>query len=205
MASWKIKPCSEVTLDFLIEQCAKRYPNILLHSRQEARHQKVVDPLTGELVGYARWLLPSTHVTTDDGRPQWIDAQVPDVTEFDKKRFQQIAESAWWNGRSDMRSIDDMNDAVMDRILEQMPYIKLDYLAVHPKGKGKGIATAPVASGIKVAESIDVPIVTMSYKAGRGVYTRLGFEEVDRVIQGDSKYGGAGEYGAYFMIYNVNT
>ncbi|KAE8398253.1 hypothetical protein BDV37DRAFT_276256 [Aspergillus pseudonomiae] len=231
MTHWEIKPCSVadapalaynnmsafwgdptwillwpkgVTLEFLIEQCTKRYPNILLRTRQEVRHQKAVDPLTGDLVGYARWILPPTHLTTKDGSSQWVDAQVPDVSDDEKRKFQQLAELAWWNGRSDMRSIDDINDAVMDRILAQRPYIKLDYLAVHPKNKGKGIATALVASGIRAAQSIDVPIVAMSYKAGRGVYTHLGFEEVDRVIQDDSQYGGAGEYGAYFMIYGAN-
>lgn len=45
----------------------------------------------------------------------------------------------------------------------------------------------------------------MSYKEGRGIYVRLGFKEVDRVIQDDSQYGGAGEYGAYFMIYDVSN
>lgn len=83
--------------------------------------------------------------------------------------------------------------------------IELDYLAVHPRNKGKGIATALVAAGVRAAESIGLPTVTMSYKAGRGVYARLGFEEVDRVIQDDSQYGGAGEYGAYFMIREIGN
>ncbi|OGM45515.1 hypothetical protein ABOM_006474 [Aspergillus bombycis] len=182
--TWILLWPKEVTLEFLIEQCTKRYPNILQRARQEVRHQKATDLLTGDLVGYARWILPPTHFTAKGGSSQWW------VLKF---RI------------TDMRSIDDINDAVMDRILVQRPYIKLDYLAVHPRNKGKGIATALVASGIRAAKSINVPIVTMSYKAGRGVYTRLGFEEVDRVIQDDSQYGGAGEYGAYFMIYDTNN
>jgi hypothetical protein len=48
-----------------------------------------------------------------------------------------------------------------------------------------------------------VPIFAMAYKAGLGIYTRLGFKEVERVIQDASKFGGKGEYGAYFMIYNA--
>ena len=43
----------------------------------------------------------------------------------------------------------------------------------------------------------------MAYKAGRGIYSRLGFQEVDRVIQDDSQFGGAGEYGVYFMVYEI--
>lgn len=48
-----------------------------------------------------------------------------------------------------------------------------------------------------------MPIFTMAFKAGRGIYARLGFQEVDKVIQDDSMYGGPGEYAAYFMIYYV--
>ena len=81
--------------------------------------------------------------------------------------------------------------------------LELDYLAVHPENKGKGIGTALVESGIRHAEKIRVPIFAMAFKAGRGIYTRLGFKEVNRVIQDDSPYGGAGEYGAYFMIYDI--
>ncbi|KAE8375269.1 hypothetical protein BDV26DRAFT_299842 [Aspergillus bertholletiae] len=192
MASWKIEPCiilrwpKEITLDYLITQSAKRYPRTLLNARHKNRHRKAVDATTGEVVGYAQWILPDTH----------LEAQIPDVSEAKKIKLHALAESAWWSGRSDMRSIDDPNDEVMSRILAQRPYMKLDYLAVHPKNKGKGIATALVAGGIAAAESIGLPIVTMSYKAGRGVYARLGFREVERVIQDDSQYGGAGEYGA---------
>lgn len=82
-------------------------------------------------------------------------------------------------------------------------YLGLDYLAVHPESKGKGIGTALVESGIKHAEKIGVSIFIMSFKAGRGIYARLGFKEVDQVIQDDSPYGGVGEYGAYFMVYDI--
>ncbi|KAB8268080.1 acyl-CoA N-acyltransferase [Aspergillus minisclerotigenes] len=203
--TWILLWPKEITLDYLISQCAKRYPRSLLNSRKNTRHLKAVDPLTGELVGYARWILPDTHLVAEDGTPQWGEAQIPDVSEEEKIRFQALAESAWWGGRSDMDSIDDLNDEVMRRILVQRPYMKLDYLAVHPRNKGKGIATALVAAGVRAAESIGLPTVTMSYKAGRGVYARLGFEEVDRVIQDDSQYGGAGEYGAYFMIREIGN
>lgn len=79
----------------------------------------------------------------------------------------------------------------------------MDYLAVHPENKGKGIGTALVESGIQHAEKIGLPIFVLAFKAGRGIYERLGFKEVDRVIQDDTKYGGQGEYGAYFMVYDV--
>lgn len=80
---------------------------------------------------------------------------------------------------------------------------ELDYLAVHPSNQGKGVASALVASGIRHAEKIGLPIFIMAYKAGRGIYERLGCKEVDRVVQDMSEYGGVGEYAAYFMVYDV--
>lgn len=44
----------------------------------------------------------------------------------------------------------------------------------------------------------------LAFKAGLGVYKRLGFKEIERVIQDDSMYGGTGEYSAYFLVYEVN-
>ncbi len=74
---------------------------------------------------------------------------------------------------------------------------------MHPENKGKGIATALVESGMRAAEKIGVDVYILAFKAGRGVYARLGFREVDRVIQDDSMYGGPGEYAAYFMVSDV--
>ncbi|KAH8694012.1 hypothetical protein BGW36DRAFT_361834 [Talaromyces proteolyticus] len=202
--TWIILWPKDITLDFLIEQSAKRQARNLLQSRQDRRHQKAVDPVTNAVVGYARWILPSGHVTTEEGGPEWVEAQVPDVSEEEKKHFEELAQSAWWNPGSDMGEIDEKNEEVMERILAEKPYITLDYLAVHPENKRKGIATALVESGIHCAEKIGLPIFILAFKAGRSIYERLGFKEVYRVIQDDSKYGGQGEYGAYFMVYDVS-
>ncbi|KAI1454800.1 acyl-CoA N-acyltransferase [Annulohypoxylon moriforme] len=199
--TWILLWPKEITRDFLIKQGEKRYPRLLLREREVTRHQKAVDPATGALVGYARWILPAGR-STGGGGPEWASAQVPDVGDDEKIQYEELAESAWWNGRKEMRHIDDKNDVVMDRILSEKSYIKLDYLAVHPDNKGKGIATALVQSGIRYATEVGIPIFVMSYKAGRGVYERLGFREVERVIQDDTEYGGKGEYGTYFMIYD---
>ncbi|KAI1371575.1 acyl-CoA N-acyltransferase [Hypoxylon crocopeplum] len=231
MANWKIEPCTvadaaalarnsmsafwedptwiliwpkEITLDFIIEQAAKRQPRNLLRNREETRHQKAIDPVTGAVVGYARWILPTGHVNAGDGSPEWVEAQVADVSYDEKKRFEELAGSAWWDTKKGIGAIDDKNNTVMNRILAKKPYIKLDYLAVHPENKGRGVGTALVESGIRQAEKIGLPMFVLAYKAGLGVYSRLGFEEVDRVIQDDSKYGGAGEYGAYFLIYDIH-
>lgn len=83
-------------------------------------------------------------------------------------------------------------------------YLELEYLAVHPENKGKGIGTALVQSGIKQAEKMRLPIFVMAYKAGLGIYIRAGFKEVERNIQDCAKWGlERVEYGAYFMVYEI--
>lgn len=72
---------------------------------------------------------------------------------------------------------------------------------MHPGNKGKGIGTALVQSAIQSAEKMELPRFTMAFTAGRGIYARLGFKEVERIVQDDSQYGGAGEYTTYFMDY----
>ncbi|KAF2964112.1 hypothetical protein GQX73_g9475 [Xylaria multiplex] len=191
------------TREFLIEQCAKRQANNMLRDRERTRHLKAVDPSTGKIVGYARWILPRNHTTAHDGRPQWDEAQVPDVSDDEERKYEELALSAQWKGRSGVSGMDDKNYAVMNPILAEKPYIKLDYLAVHPENKGKGIGTALVAHGIRQSEKMRLPIFAMAFKAGLGIYTKLGFKEVDRVIQDNSQWGGVGEYGAYFMIYDL--
>ncbi|KAE8149872.1 acyl-CoA N-acyltransferase [Aspergillus avenaceus] len=229
MTSWRVEPCSAadgdalaynnisafwedptwvlswpgISLEYLIEQSKKRQPRNLLRDRETHRHQKVVDPVTGTVVGYARWILPSEHVTLDDGSPMWPEAQIPDVSDEERQRYSEMAESAWWKPREDLDALDEKTDIVKKRLLAERPYIRLDYLAVHPDNKGKGIGSALAASGIRYAEKVGIPLFVLAFKAGRGVYERLGFKEVDRVIQDDSQYGGLGEYGAYFMIYDI--
>ncbi|OJJ45166.1 hypothetical protein ASPZODRAFT_120689 [Penicilliopsis zonata CBS 506.65] len=195
--TWRILWPDEITLEYLIEQSGIRQGNNLLRSPEDMRHQKAVDPATGALVGYARWKLPST--CADD---EWPEARVPVVGEEEKKQIQQLAESAWWEPRSDMDSLDEEAHRISTRILAEKPHIKLDYLAVHPNNKGKGIASALVESGIQQANRLGLPIFILAYKAGHGVYKRLGFQEVDRIIQDISKFGCSTEYGVYFMVYD---
>jgi GNAT superfamily N-acetyltransferase len=162
-----------------------------------------VNHVTGGLLGYARWILPSGHFDSNNGDTEWSEAQIPDVSDEEKKQFMDLAESAWWDARDDMNALEDRILVVMDRLLAENIYIRLDYLAVHPENQRKGVGTALVESGIRYAKSVGIPIFTMAFNASRGFYERLGFREVERIVQDDSRYGGAGKYGAYFMVYDV--
>jgi hypothetical protein len=122
--TWVLLWPKHITRDFLIEQAGKRYARNLLSDRAATRHQKAVDPNTGALVGYARWILPESHTVDETGQqPAWPDAQVPPVSSAEEEQFRLLAESAWWQFDSGMSGIDDKNHAVMDRICAERPYI----------------------------------------------------------------------------------
>lgn len=76
-------------------------------------------------------------------------------------------------------------------------------MGVHPRNKGQGIATALAEEGIQQAKKMQLPILTIAYRASRGVYRQLGFVEVDSITKDDTPYGGHGNYSWYFMIYEV--
>lgn len=46
---------------------------------------------------FLRWVVPEIHVVGEEGEVQWVEAQVPDVTEEKRKRFYELAGSAWWD------------------------------------------------------------------------------------------------------------
>lgn len=77
----------------------------------------------------------------------------------------------------------------------------LDYLAVHPTNQGKGIGTALVQSGMREAEKLGLDIYILAFKAGVGLYKRLGFQVEKEIVQDDSKYGGPSDHRTFFMIY----
>jgi hypothetical protein len=118
-----------ITFSYLVEQSIKRQPRNLLRDRENTRHQKVVDPSTGVVVGYARWILPSGFAVEKDGEggAGWTEAQVEDVSEEERKRFEELAKSAWWGGAAGMSGIDDKSYVVMNRILEEKPYISTSH------------------------------------------------------------------------------
>lgn len=56
---YRLKFPAHATLDYIATQQALRTAKMLLTDTSRRRHQKLVDPATGTLLGYARWTLPS--------------------------------------------------------------------------------------------------------------------------------------------------
>lgn len=71
-------------LPYLIDTVTKRYTHSLLTNREVKRHEKVIHVPTGEIVGYARWVLP------ESAKDAWLEAQTPDVSEEDREKYAQI-------------------------------------------------------------------------------------------------------------------
>jgi len=81
--------------------------------------------------------------------------------------------------------------------------LELEYLAVNPSNKGKGVATALVEAGMQQARELGINIFVQSFPAARGLYLRLGFTEVGYASQDASKYGCTEEYGFSYLAYEV--
>lgn len=120
---WMLQWTSDITQDFLTEQLVKLQPLRLLRDRGTLRHQKAVDPETGELVGYARWRLPECRATTPSGEPEWVEAQMPDVSLEKRAALETAAAGAWWNPRTDVDALDDDNTAVGQRVTAGRPHL----------------------------------------------------------------------------------
>lgn len=74
-----------------ITDAITRQPQVLLTARDIRRHQMVVETATGEVVGYARWILPESR------KGEWLDAQTPDVSNEEIKRFNEHHVKARFN------------------------------------------------------------------------------------------------------------
>ncbi|RDW69861.1 acetyltransferase-2 [Coleophoma cylindrospora] len=193
------------TLEHHIVEVAKRIPRNLLTDRTTKRHQKVTDPDTGRLLGYARWYLPPSHATSTDGAPVWPEAIVPAVEPKAEAEIRRIAATAIWDPNAESDALLVPIREVKNEILARKPYMHLEYLAVHPENQGKGVATVLVQSGMKEAEKVGLDIFIHAMKAGVGLYQRLGFRVAKEFVQDDSMYGGNGEHHVYLMIYEQNS
>ncbi|KAH8889620.1 acyl-CoA N-acyltransferase [Thozetella sp. PMI_491] len=198
---WRINWGADITLDFLIEQLVKRGPNNLLKDREILRHIKAVDPQTGSFVGYLRFKLPPGHTRTAGGEPTLFDLQIPDVSPEERKHIKEVSDNAWWGPIAN--GSDDKNIEIRARLLGEGTYIELDYLAVHPENKGRGIATALVKKLIEMADELGLDIFVVAWAGGRPVYQKFNFQIVETNIEDLANWGFEGEYPSYFMVYDT--
>ncbi|KAK9421215.1 putative N-acetyltransferase domain-containing protein [Seiridium unicorne] len=162
-------------------------------SRAHKRHLKAIEVETGTIVGYVRFVLP------DRLSGDWLDAQTPDATAEEKEEFAQRSARADWTFREGPGNIDEPVGVIKEKYRGRKEYMELDYLAVQPAYRHRGIASMLVAAGVAESERMGIDIFMLAYKAGLGVYKRLGFNTLETLIIDDTPWGGKGEYGCYFM------
>ncbi|KAK1241222.1 hypothetical protein MKX08_001196 [Trichoderma sp. CBMAI-0020] len=189
------------TLEEHIDTMTKRYPRRLISDRETSRHQKVVEPETGRLLGYARWILPESCTVLANGEPVWPEAMAPVVSPEEEAEIKRVAAATQFNPNSATDPLDEEVGIIKDKIMARKPYLCLDYLAVHPENRGKGVATLLVESGMKEAEKLGLDIFILACKPAWGLYSRLGFRVEEELVQDDSVYGGDGEFAMRYYVY----
>lgn len=112
-AWWRLS-WTDRTRESLIQSIADRSPKNLLTKREVRRHQKIVHLETGDIVGYARWILPESH------RDAWLEAQTPDVSDEQKEAFAKRHAETDWNPREDNDKLDDHIDGWRDKHKQEM-------------------------------------------------------------------------------------
>ncbi|KAH8894172.1 acyl-CoA N-acyltransferase [Thozetella sp. PMI_491] len=188
------------TLDHVIERSIKRTRLDFLEEQDRQRYEKAVDPVTGELVGYARWKFPIALKTTAEGDPLWPERQMAAASEEEYQRIKAIAESAGPTPKD--IPMDDEVTVIKRRLQSQKSYMLLAYLAVHPENQNKGIATMLVQSGIDQCKRMGMDIFVQASPAGRGIYEKLGFRVLDSHSEDLAQWGGEGNYTVHFMAYD---
>lgn len=97
------------TRESMIEAVAARIPKNLLSDRDVRRHQKVVDVASGEIVGYARWILPKPQ------KNEWLVAQTPEASDAEREHFEELHAKADFNPRDDLGDLDEHIPALQEK------------------------------------------------------------------------------------------
>lgn len=113
----------DTTLEQHIDATTKRYPRRLIADRATSRHQKAIDPQTGRLLGYARWILPASHATTADGEPVWPEAMGPLVGPEEEEEIKRIASAAPWNPNNDTDPLDNEVTKIKKELMQKKTYL----------------------------------------------------------------------------------
>lgn len=112
------------TLEYHVSQVAKRIPRNLLGERDRNRHQKVIDPVTNQILGYARWTLPAEFATKPDGTPTWSEAVVPAVSPEEEAEVRRVAATAVWDPNQESDVLSEPVTALREPLLAKKPYLR---------------------------------------------------------------------------------
>lgn len=109
------------SLDYVIGQAALRMPATLLKDPVHRRHQKATHSQTGELIGYARWLLPNMDTISDNF---WPEAKVQPVDAESETQYEKAFDSADWEYSHSMDELDEPMLRMKDHLMELKQYMR---------------------------------------------------------------------------------
>lgn len=98
-----------VTLDTIIYDCARRLPWNIVKVTSPKRHRKVVEEATGNVVGYARWIIPDGHVDT------WANGIVLETDLEKRQAYEQAFQDVTDDGKIrgiDHQMVDELSEAI---------------------------------------------------------------------------------------------
>lgn len=137
------------TLPRVIEVATPRMPNNLLKNQEALRHFKAVDPETGRLLGYIRWMLPENHYYYDNDNddkdrmepvegglvphdvtrrsPVWPEGQIPAVSDEERAEIAAGAAAVLWdpNVTNTDDRLDDILGVIKDRLMSKKEYLRM--------------------------------------------------------------------------------
>ncbi|KAK9234743.1 hypothetical protein V1525DRAFT_412079 [Lipomyces kononenkoae] len=190
--------------EHIIAKAIDRVPWNLITGRNTKRHQKVINVETGEVVGYARWALPTVLAEKNN---VWLEAKVLEPTQDEREIYEKSYQAVTTNGRPmGMKTGSMMNfrsaplETVDARLMEDGPFLTLDYLTTAPAFWHRGIASMLVQSGLKIADQYGIKTYVMSEPAGLKVYLNHGFKLVETVSTDYSQYGGTEPLVHHFLM-----
>ncbi|KAJ5172058.1 hypothetical protein N7492_004651 [Penicillium capsulatum] len=151
---------------------------------------KVIDPPTGEIVGYGRWHIPTALTGTS----------VPALSTQGQAAAQDPLHCA----------PRPMNEALFAAFRDMLKSgrarhttekdMMLDLLATHPDYQGRGVGTALLRWGMDQADAWQVRIYLESTPKGYPMYTKHGWRPVEEVTIDFSQNGGEGSEKFVIMI-----
>jgi hypothetical protein len=53
---------------------------------------------------------------TSSGEVEWKEAQIPDVTDEERRELEEVARDVWWDPRTDVDVLDEDNDRVKGEV-----------------------------------------------------------------------------------------
>ncbi|KAK6433236.1 hypothetical protein LTR95_010590 [Oleoguttula sp. CCFEE 5521] len=192
-ASWVLIWGSK-TESYVTSQAALRWPYNLLQDQAQHRFFKAVDSENGKLLGFVRWDLPDV----PSAAILWVEGKLPSVEPEVEAELKKAKESADWEYIEN--DLDAPITSAARRWKEGKGYLVLDYLAVHPDNSRKGVGTALVEHGLREAAKLGMDVFVHGKDAGLPLYSKCGFELLQRLWIDDAELGGRG-YGAHLMVW----